>query len=97
MDAPIAVPRPFRSNGHDNASITRLASESDFFGIIDRRWMIAELVAAQPRDKIAVAGLFAKPLRDLAEKFVAGAMAERVVDHLEPIEINRVDGEAFAV
>ncbi|MCW2615470.1 MAG: hypothetical protein JWN08_2464 [Frankiales bacterium] len=46
-----------------------------------------ELVTSQPRDQVAVAAGAGQARGDRAEQFVAGAVAERVVDHLEPVEV----------
>jgi hypothetical protein len=46
-----------------------------------------ELVAAEPGDEILAAeGLF-EPPGDPPQQLVAGVMAEAVVDHLEPVEV----------
>ena len=46
-----------------------------------------ELVAADPADEIAGAGVLGETLGDLHEELVAVAVAERVVDELEPVEV----------
>ncbi len=47
----------------------------------------AELVAAEPRDRVRVAHRFAQQLGDFAQHAVAGEMTAGVVDDLEAIEI----------
>ena len=48
----------------------------------------AELVAAQPRDRVVGAELVREPRRELGEQPVAVVVAERVVDLLEPVEVH---------
>jgi len=48
---------------------------------------------AETGDGDAVCDSAAKPGRDLLEKEVAGGVAERVVDLLEPVEVDQHDGE----
>ncbi len=53
----------------------------------------AELVAAPPADRVPGAHAGDKPRRDLLEQEVAGGVAERVVDRLEPVEVEVEHGE----
>ena len=48
-----------------------------------------EFVAAQPADLAMVAHHAGQPLRDLAEQRIADRMAQRVVDILEPVEVDQ--------
>src|SRR3546814_19685890 len=50
---------------------------------------LLEFIAAEPPDQPLVADRALKPLCDLLEQFVAGLVAERVVDRLEAIEIEQ--------
>ena len=56
-----------------------------------------ELVAAQARDQVVLAHRLAQPLRHRLEQLVAGAVAERVVDRLEAVEVDEVDRERRVV
>ena len=48
----------------------------------------AELVAADPRHHVALAHAALEQSRDLDQGLVAGAMAERVVDRLQSVEVD---------
>ena len=54
-----------------------------------------EFVAAEPRHQIAAAQRMRQPQRDVADQFVAGRMAERVIDVLEMVEIDIKHGGRF--
>ena len=58
----------------------------------DRRLQNDELVAAEARDDVGVADGVAQPLGDRLQQHVAAGMAQRVVDLLELVEIDEVDG-----
>ena len=47
-----------------------------------------ELVAADPRDDVALANAADEQARDLDQRFVAGLMAEAVVDRLQAVEVD---------
>ena len=53
-----------------------------------------ELVAAEPADLAFLADHVGEALRDLLEERVADRMAQRVVDVLEPVEIDQEQGAA---
>jgi hypothetical protein len=46
-----------------------------------------ELVAAEPRHHVAAAHPGAEPPGDFLQELVAGMVAERVVDHLELVDV----------
>ena len=48
-----------------------------------------ELVAAEPRDRHGLAERHPQPVGDALEEQVAGVMAERIVDVLEVVEIEK--------
>ena len=52
-----------------------------------------ELVAAEPRHHIARTQRATQPAADLHQQHVAGVMAQRVVDDLEPVEIDEQQGK----
>ena len=52
-----------------------------------------ELVAAEPRHHVARTQRAAQPAADLHQQHVAGVMPQRVVDDLEPVEIDEQHGE----
>ena len=53
-----------------------------------------EFVAAEARDRVALAHAALQPRRDLLEQRVAGRMAERVVHALEAVEVEAQDRRA---
>jgi hypothetical protein len=53
-----------------------------------------ELTTAHARHKIMLSDGFLQPRRDMAQKLIANAMAESVVDMLEPIKIEGYHGKA---
>ena len=55
----------------------------------------AELVAAEPGDELALADDVVEPGRDDRQELVPPVMAERVVDLLEPLEIDEEDGQSL--
>ena len=57
----------------------------------------AELVAAEPGDVSLGADDRLEASRQLAQEQVAGVVAERVVDLLEPVEVDQQHGELRAV
>ena len=57
----------------------------------------AELVAADPRGDVALAGRAPDDTRDGAQRVVACAVAECVVDLLESVEIEEEEGDHRAV
>ena len=56
----------------------------------------AELVAAEPRDRVLVAQAADEPLGHELEEFVTVLVAERVVDLLEVIEVQDEETEGLA-
>ena len=54
-----------------------------------------EFVAADPRRDVALGHPGAEPVGDLAQQAVAGAVAERVVDPLEAVEIQEQIGDVI--
>ena len=70
-------------------------------GLVDAALDDGELVAAEPCGEMVVAGQRAQPLRRFDQQFVAGRMAEQVVDRLKAVEIDaqhrdRLDAAAAA-
>ena len=55
-----------------------------------------ELVAAEARDDVVVPQRAAQPLGDLLEQLVAAVVAERVVDVLEPVDVEQHEADARA-
>ena len=56
-----------------------------------------EFVAAETRDDVRCAQALPQPCADLAQQHVAGLVAQRVVDDLEPVEVDEQHGELAAV
>ncbi len=56
-----------------------------------------ELVAAEPRDDVARAQALPQSCRHLAQQYVARFVAQRVVDHLEAVEIDEQHRELAVV
>ena len=55
-----------------------------------------ELVAAEPRDRVAGPQRGLQPRRDLHQQLVAGGVPERVVDELEVVDVEQHDGDLRA-
>ena len=53
-----------------------------------------EFVAAEPRHDVARAQGAAQPAGDFHQQHVAGVVAQRIVDHLEPVEIDEQHRES---
>ncbi len=56
-----------------------------------------ELVAAEPRDDVGRPHRGAQAVGDRDQQPVTGGVAEAVVHHLEPVEVEEQDGDAFVV
>ena len=75
---PEQVDQPLRHG--DRVAQVRLVDDQD-----------RELVATEPRGQVALADRAPDPLCDGNQKLVAGGVAERVVDHLEVVEVEEQD------
>ena len=53
-----------------------------------------ELVATEPRDDVVVPQRAAQPFRDLLQQLVPAVVAERVVDVLEPVDVQEHEPDA---
>ena len=73
-----------------------LRQRSGLGGVRDRGLHDHEFIAAHPRDGVGLANEAAQPLGDDPEQLVAAGMAERIVDGLELIEVEMMDGHHFA-
>ena len=62
----------------------------------DGRLHDGELVAAHARDGVGLADAGSQPRRHHLQQLVAGGMAQRIVDVLEEIEIEQMDGNDVA-
>src|SRR6185503_3780610 len=92
--------------GHDLIALEheRLEQLADDFPRqpIDRIAVVAdglqhhELVAAEPRDEMAAGGML-NPACRFDQQGITGGMAERVVDHLEMVEVEAVQREQAAI
>jgi len=56
-----------------------------------------ELIATEPRHDVAGAHLGGEPLRHLLQQLVAGLVAQRVVDHLELVDVEEEQRHAAAL
>ncbi len=65
---------------------------AQFAAVVDVGQQHLELVAAQPSDFAASRHRALQPLGDMAKQLVASSMAKRVVDLLEPVEIEHDQG-----
>ena len=74
--------------GRDTCSIRVRASDFEQADVRGPGQHRLELVAAEPADLAVVAHHRLQPLGDLAQQRIADRVAERVVDVLEPIEID---------
>ncbi len=67
---------------------TQVFAQRQRAGGIGLRHQHGELVAGEAGDDVGAAYAFAKRLGDLADQVVAGLVAERVVDRLEPVDVD---------
>jgi hypothetical protein len=74
-----------------------LRRNCDVTGIGHVRHQNDELVAAQATDGVAGAHAQPQPARHLLQQLIADAVTKRVVDRLEPVQIQEHDGHAGAV
>ena len=65
-------------------------------GAVHRGQQQRELVAAQARHRVALAQRPEQPLRDALEQAVAHAVAQRVVDDLEAVQVQEQHGQPLA-
>ena len=56
-----------------------------------------EFVSAEARDKIRFPNAVPQPLGDRLQHRVAHIVAERIVDLLEPVHIDKVDGKSLGL
>ena len=87
--APIEIDEPSMKKGCETALMIADGELAQPFAIADPRQHDLELVAAEPPDQPGFADRALQPLRDLLEQRVADRMAERVVDRLEPVEVEQ--------
>ena len=77
--------------GHDErGGEHRLDPARDHFGLVDGVDLLQEhheLVTPQPRHRVAVPGGLFEPLGELPQQLVPLQVAERIVDHLEAVEV----------
>ncbi len=66
-------------------------------GVHHLRQEDAELVAAQPGDRVALTEALLEPETDLLQQLVAARMAERVIDLLEAVEVHDHHGRGHVV
>ena len=89
--------RPSISNGWRQDSRTWRATAiaaSTFGRVIDEH---RELVAAEPRDRVAGARALHETVREVAQQRIARAVPEAVVDGLEIVEVDEQHGRRHAV
>ena len=79
------------------ASKARVDEVDDVVGRRDAGLHDRELVAAQSRDEAGGADAAAQAGGDGFEQLVADQMAERIVDALELVDVDVIDGELLAV
>ena len=79
--------RPAISNGSASVVSTRSATTVASRGSVGVLEQHGELVAAHARDGVAGAQRGVEAERDRLQQLVAGVVAERVVDHLEAVEV----------
>jgi len=77
---------PSRWNGFTIESADTARERRRIGRLLDRRHDDGELVAAQPRDRVGLAGAAAQAVRHHLKELVADRMPERVVDALEAVE-----------
>ena len=94
MLAPVVTSVSPTSNGTRSASSSRWAMPHAVVVVLDVLEQDAELVAAEPGRRVAVAQAAAQPGRHLPEQRVAGGVPEAVVDGLEVVEVDEQDAVA---
>ena len=52
-----------------------------------------ELVSAKPRDHASTSGALTKPVGEQLDEPIAGAVAETIVDRLQPVEVQIQQGD----
>ena len=96
MLMPMVTRWPLMSYGAPAISMIAAREQRGVFGLLDVALHDGELVAAEPADGIDLADAGLQPLGDGAQQFVADRMAERIVDLLEMIDVDREHGKAAA-
>ena len=81
------------SNGRASAAGHALGDADRHLGLGEVVADDAELVAAEARDRVARAQHLGEPPGQQAQQLVAGAVAERVVDELEAVEVEEQHGD----
>jgi hypothetical protein len=69
----------------------------EVLGVVDAGQQQDELVAAEPRDGVALAHALAEPRGDATQQGVADGVAKAVVDLLEAVEVDEDEPDAVAV
>ena len=82
---------------HGQAGVDALAQVMAGLAIADPVGQDDELVAADPSDQVARTHDLGEPVADAAQQFVAGLVAEEVVDRLEAVEVDEHHGGGDAV
>ncbi len=91
------ISRPSIANGSASAATILCASTAAPCGILQPGLHQRELVAAEARERVALADRRAQPLGDRAQEAVAAGVAEAVVDLLEVVEIEHHHGDPAAL
>ena len=79
------------------AAASRSATSVASRARVDARADRDELVAAEARDRVGRAQRGGQPRREREQHLVAGGVAERVVDQLEAVEVEREDRDVDAL
>ena len=93
MLAPITTSWPLIWKGSAQARDDALGQRAGLLGVAQGVLQHHELVAAEAGDDVGAAHGRAQPVGDRAQQLVAAGMAQRVVDLLELVEVDEVDGE----
>ena len=87
--APTETSVPSRSNGAPSGGLDPDRHALRLADAADRAQQDPELVRAEPRDGVGRTGRPDQPPADLGEEQVAGRVAQALVDHLEPVEVEQ--------
>ena len=89
MLAPSWTVTPRTTNGRSSAPVQPQRELDGGAAVGQVAQQHGELVAAEPRERVAAPERAAQPLGDVAQQPVAVVVAERVVDLLEAVEVDQ--------
>ncbi len=88
---------PWKQNSQLAIIDTSRFAVSEARGLVRALEQDSELVAAEPRHAVALANALGQHVGDLDQGLVPGLVAERVVDHLEAVDVDEQHRRAVVV